>query len=127
VQELSYFDCRLEEVDKRLAKQLQPYADVMLRLCTIPGVDFTTAAVILAEIGIDMNRFADAAHLASWAGLCPGNNESGGKRHSGSTRKGNRYLRRVLTQSAWSLKRKKDCYLSALFWRVSSRGGRRQH
>jgi hypothetical protein len=86
-------------------------------------VDFTTAAVILAEIGLDMSRFADAAHLASWAGLCPGNNESGGKRFSGSTRKGNRYLRRVLTQSAWSLKRKKDCYLSALFWRVSSRGG----
>jgi transposase len=123
VEELSYLDRRLEELDKRLARQLQPYADVMLRLCTIPGVDFTTAAVILAEIGLDMSRFADAAHLASWAGLCPGNNESGGKRFSGSTRKGNRYLRRVLTQSAWSLKRKKDCYLSALFWRVSSRGG----
>jgi transposase len=123
VQELSYLDRRLEETDKRLAKRLQAHADVMLRLCTIPGVDFTTAAVILAEIGLDMSRFADAAHLASWAGLCPGNNESAGKRYSGSTRKGNRYLRRVLTQSAWSLKRKKDCYLSALFWRVSSRGG----
>lgn len=123
VQELSYLDRRLEAADKSLAKRLQPHADIMLRLCTIPGVDFTTAAVILAEIGLDMGRFADAAHLASWAGLCPGNNESAGKRYSGSTRKGNRYLRRVLTQSAWSLKRKKDCYLSALFWRVSSRGG----
>jgi transposase len=123
VQELSYLDHRLEEVDKRLAKQLQPHADVMLRLCTIPGVDFTTAAVILAEIGLDMTRFPTAAHLASWAGLCPGNNESGGKRYSGSTRKGNRYLRRVLTQSAWSLKRKKNCFLTALFWRLSARGG----
>jgi transposase len=82
VQEWSYLDCRLEEVDKRLAKQLEPYADVMLRLCNIPGVDFTTAAVILAEIGLDMSRFADAAHLVSWAGLCPGNNESGGQRYS---------------------------------------------
>jgi transposase len=86
VQELGYLDRKLEEVDKRLAKQLQPHADVIFRLCTIPGVDFTTAAVILAEIGFDMSRFPDAAHLASWAGLCPGNHESGGKRYSGCTR-----------------------------------------
>lgn len=123
VQELRYLDGKLKQVDKRLAKQLQPHAEVLLRLCTIPGVDFTTAAVILAEIGFDMSRFPDAAHLASWAGLCPGNNESAGKRYSGCTRKGNRYLRRVLTQSAWSVKRKKNCFLTALFWRVSARGG----
>jgi transposase len=123
VQELADLDGKLGEIDRRLAKQLQPQADLLLRLCTIPGVDFTTAAVILAEIGFDMSRFADAAHLASWAGLSPGNNESAGKRHSGGTPKGNRYLRRALTQSAWSLKRKKNCYLTALFWRVSARGG----
>jgi transposase len=126
VQELAYLDLKLEHIDQRLAKQLQPHVDLILRLCTIPGVDFTTAAVILAEIGFDMSRFADAAHLASWAGLCPGNNESAGKRYSGCTRKGNRYLRRVLTQSAWSLKRKKNCFLTGLFWRVSARGGRKK-
>jgi transposase len=126
VQELAYLDSKLERMDKRLAKQLQPQADLILRLCTIPGVDFTTAAVIIAEIGFDMSRFPDAAHLASWAGLCPGNNESAGKRYSGCTRKGNRYLRRVLTQSAWSLKHKKNCFLTALFWRVSTRGGRKK-
>jgi transposase len=126
VQELAYLDGKLDQIDKRLAKQLQPHVDVIVRLCTIPGVDFTTAAVILAEIGFDMSRFADASHLASWAGLCPGNNESAGKRYSGSTRKGNRYLRRVLTQSAWSLKRKKNCFLTALFWRISARGGRKK-
>jgi transposase len=126
VQELAYLDRKLEQIDKRLAKQLQPHADVLLRLCTIPGVDFTTAVVIVAEIGFDMSRFPDAAHLASWAGLCPGNNESAGKRYSGCTRKGNRYLRRILTQSAWSLKRKKNCFLSGLFWRVSARGGRKK-
>jgi transposase len=96
VQELADLDCKLEQVDKRLAKQLQPHADLILRLCTIPGVDFTTAAVIVAEIGLDMSRFTDAAHLASWAGLSPGNNESAGKRYSGSTCEGNRYLRRIL-------------------------------
>jgi transposase len=126
VQELADLDRKLEQVDKRLAKQLQPHADLILRLCTIPGVDFTTAAVILAEIGMDMSRFPDAGHLASWAGLSPGNNESAGKRYSGSTCKGNRYLRRILTQSAWSLLRKKDCYLTALFRRVSVKGGRKK-
>ena len=75
IQELADLDHKLEQVDKRLAKQLQPHADLILRLCTIPGVDFTTAAVIVAEIGLDMSRFPDAAHLASWAGLSPGNNK----------------------------------------------------
>jgi transposase len=72
VQELAYWDHKLEQIDKRLAKQLQPQADLILRLCTIPGVEFTTAAVLPAEIGFDVNRFADATHLASWAGLCLG-------------------------------------------------------
>ena len=125
-QELADLERKLEQADKRLAKQLQPHADLILRLCTIPGVDFTTAAVIVAEIGFDMSRFPDASHLASWAGLSPGNNESGGKRYSGSTCKGNRYLRRILTQSAWSVMRKKDCYLTALFRRVSVKGGRKK-
>jgi transposase len=125
-QELADLDRKLEQVDKRLAKQLQPHADLILRLCTIPGVDFTTAAVIVAEIGLDMSRFPDAGHLASWAGLSPGNNESAGKRYSGATCEGNRYLRRILTQSAWSLMRKKDCYLTALFRRVSAKGGRKK-
>jgi hypothetical protein len=126
MQELADLDRKLEQIDKRLAKQLQPHADLLLRLCTIPGVDFTTAAVILAEIGFDMSRFPDPAHLASWAGLCPGNNESAGKRYSGCTCKGNRYLRRILTQSAWSVMRKKNCYLTALFRRVSVKGGRKK-
>jgi transposase len=126
LQELKHLDRKLEQTDKRLAEQLQPHMALLTRLCTIPGVEFTTAAVIIAEIGFDMSRFADPAHLASWAGLCPGNNESAGKRYSGSTRKGNRYLRRVLTQSAWSITRKKDCFLTALFWRVSARGGRKK-
>jgi transposase len=124
VQDLATLDGKLEPLDRQLGKRLLPYADPIRRLCTIPGVDFTTAAVIVAEIGWDMSRFPDAAHLVSWAGLCPGNNESAGKRFSGRMRKGNRYLRRVLTQSAWSVTHKKDCFLTSLFWRVAARGGR---
>lgn len=124
VQDLAYLDRKLEPLDQQLAKRLLPYGDLGRRLCTIPGVDFTTAAVIIAEIGLDMSRFPDAAHLVSWAGLCPGNNESAGKRFSGRVRKGNRYLRRVLTQSAWSITHKKECFLTSLFWRMAARGGR---
>src|SRR4029453_11546073 len=108
--------------DRRLRKALQPHADLLLRLCTIPGFDFTAAATVLAEVGFDMKRFSDPGHLASWAGLCPGCNESAGKRSSSRTRKGNRYLRRLLTQSAWSILRKKNCFLTALFFRIASRG-----
>lgn len=123
LQELGALDRKLLAMDKRLAECLRPHGDLILRLCTIPGVDFTTAATILAEVGFDMSRFPDAGHLASWAGLCPGNNESAGKRFSGRTRKGNRYLRRALVQSAWSILRKKDCFLTAFFYRVAVRRG----
>jgi transposase len=126
LQELVQLDSKLERGDKRIAVHLHPHADLVRRLCTIPGVEFTAAAVILAEIGFDMNRFPDPAHLVSWAGLCPGNNESAGKRYSGTARKGNRYLRRVLTQSAWSIKRKKNCYLTSMFWRIAGRAGQKK-
>ncbi len=126
VQDLAHLDGKLQPLDRQLAKRLLAHTDLIRRLCTIPGVDFTTAAVIVAEIGLDMSRFPDAGHLVSWAGVCPGNNESAGKRFSGRMRKGNRYLRRVLTQSAWSITHKKDCFLTSLFWRVAARGGRKK-
>lgn len=126
LQDLKLLDRMLEQVDRRLAKALQPHADLVLRLCTIPGFDFTAAATVLSEVGFDMKRFPDPAHLASWAGLCPGCSESAGKRTSSRTRKGNRYLRRLLTQSAWSVIRKKNCFLTALFFRIASRGGQKK-
>lgn len=110
-------------VDARLQELALPFADVVRRLCTIPGVDSTTALVLLAEFGTDMTQFPTTARLASWAGLCPGNAESAGKRFSGRTRKGDRYVRRSLVQSAWAASRTKDCFLAALFFRTAQRRG----
>src|SRR5262249_19866271 len=77
------------------------------RLTTVPGIDQRTAEVVVAEIGADMNVFPTAAHLASWAGLCPGNYQSAGKRHSGRIRRGNRWLKQTLVQAAWTASRRK--------------------
>jgi transposase len=86
---------------------MAPFSPLLALLCTIPGVDRRTAEVILAEIGVDMTRFPTAGHLASWAGLCPGNNESAGKHFSGKTRKGSRWLRTTLSQAANAAARSK--------------------
>jgi transposase len=81
--------------------------------------------MVISEIGVDMSRFPTAGHLATWCGLAPGNAESGGKRHSGRTSKGNRYVRRVLVQSAWAAARinRKRTFFTTLFYRISSRAG----
>lgn len=118
---------RLDEeracVDARIDLLAAGYEDRLHRLSTIPGVDRTTALVLLAEFGEDMSQFPTPAHLASWAGLCPGNAESAGKRFSGRTRKGDRYVRRILVQSAWAASRCHDCFLAALFFRTAQRRG----
>ncbi len=110
-------------LDQRLEECLRPFALELELLRTIPGVGQRTAEVILAEIGTNMSPFPDAAHLASWAGICPGNRESAGKRKSGKTRKGNRWLRGALIEASWGASRKRDTYLSALFRRVLRRRG----
>jgi transposase len=90
---LDYLDEAIERLSVEVARVVAPYSPLLALLCTIPGVDKRTAEVILAEIGADMGRFSSAGHLASWAGLCPGNNESAGKHASGRTRKGSKWLR----------------------------------
>jgi transposase len=112
---------RLEETIRAAVDQ-----GVVERLCSIPGVSEITAWTILAELGPDMRVFADAKQVASWAGLCPGNHESAGKRLSNRTRKGNRWLRRGLCQSAWAASRTKNCYLSAYFYRKAAKRGERK-
>jgi transposase len=121
--QMSDLEQRLAELSSEIEVRVAGYGELIQRLVTIPGIDRISAWTVLAEIGTDMNVFGDAAHLASWAALCPGNRESGGKRISGKTRKGNCYLRRVLCQSAWAASRKKDSHLAALFRRIRSRRG----
>jgi transposase len=97
---LDYLEEAIERLSGEVARVIAPFSPLLALLCTIPGVDRRTAEVILAEIGVDMTRFPTAGHLASWAGLCPGNNESAGKHFSGKTRKGSRWLRTTLSQAA---------------------------
>jgi transposase len=95
-------------------------------LMTIPGISRRVAEVVLAEIGTDMSRFATHQHLASWAGLCPGNNESAGKRRSGRTAQGNTWLRAALVQAAWAATRTKGTYLAAQYRRLVRRCGKKK-
>ncbi len=120
---LDWLDQERACVEARLDSLAALYEDLLRRLSTIPGVDRTTALVLLAEFGEDMSQFPTAGHLASWAGLCPGNAESAGKRFPGRTRKGDRYVRRILVQSAWAAARSRDCFLAALFFRIAQRRG----
>ncbi len=121
--QIDALDRAVREVEARLGDALQPFRDLEGLLTTIPGVSNTTAQVILSEIGIDMSRFPTSGHLISWAGLCPGNDESAGKRRSTRLRKGGRWLKATLVQSAWSAARTKGSYLKALFQRIKSRRG----
>ena len=97
-------------LDERIAELTRPQLPVLEKLDAIPGVDRRLAEVLMAEIGPDMTPFPSDAHLASWAGLCPGNNEGAGKNKSGKTTKGSRWLRQALVQAAWAASHKKYSY-----------------
>lgn len=120
---IDHAEATIEVLSARIDEVIAPFAHQVELLCTIPGVKQRTAEVIIAEIGVDMSRFPDAAHLASWAGMCPGNNESAGKRKSGKTRKGSKWLRKGLVEAAQCAGRSKDTYLSAQFARLRGRRG----
>ena len=116
-----------EQIRKEVADNPDPFvAEAVQLLDTIPGVGERVAETIIAEIGVDMSRFPGAGHLASWAGMCPGNNESAGKRRNGKTRKGSPYLRAMLVQAAWAASHTKGTYLSAQFRRLVRRMGKKK-
>jgi transposase len=123
VEAVESFLARLEE---RIGTVLGPFAQAVDALTTIPGVDRRTAQAVVAEIGLDMNRFPSEGHLASWAAMCPGSNESAGKRRSSRTPKGNSWLKRALVQAAWAASHTKGTYLAAYYRRLAARRGRKR-
>lgn len=125
LEELDRLTDKMKLLEQRISERMTPYAELIDRLCQIPGVEKLTAWTLIAEIGVDMSRFPSAGHLASWCGLCPGNAESGGKRHSGHTSKGNRYVRRALLQSAWAAARitRRRTFFTTFFFRISRKAG----
>jgi transposase len=125
--------CQIDSLEETIARfdqeiedYCRPFEEAVVLLDTIPGIARETAEIIVAEIGTDMSRFPTADHLASWAGVAPGNNESAGKRHSGKTRKGNKPLGAALTQAAQAASRTRGTYLSAQYHRLAGRRGKKK-
>jgi transposase len=123
---IDFLEGTIEQLSAEIAKQMRPLEEALERLETIPGVGRRTAQAILAEIGADMSRFPTAGHLASWAGMCPGNNQSGAKRRSTKTTKGDPWLRAALVEAANAAGRTKNTYLSAQYRRLASRRGKKR-
>jgi len=128
-QQLAHLDALdevIERVSTEVTERLRPFEAALARLDTIPGVGLRTAETLVAEIGADLSRFPTAAHLASWAGMCPGSDESAGKRRSGTTRKGDPWLRTALLEAAQAAGRTRGTYLAAQFRRLATRRGRKK-
>jgi transposase len=123
---LEYFDEAIARVSGEIDQRLTAEQEAIALLDTIPGVGQRAAESLIAEIGSDMSRFPSAKHLASWAGMCPGNHESGGKRLSGKTRKGNRWLRQVLVEIAHVASKTQNTYLAAQYKRIAARRGKKR-
>jgi transposase len=125
---IDFLEETIERLSTEIAKRMHPFGEAIERLETIPGVGRRMAEAILAEIGPDMSRFPTYRHLASWAGMCPGNNQSGGKRQSSSkTTKGDPWLRAALVvEAAHAAGRRRNTYLSAQYRRLASRRGKKR-
>jgi transposase len=124
--QIDSLDDTIERFNEQIEVYCRPFEEAVILLDTIPGVGRETAQVIVSEIGTDMSRFPTANHLASWAGVAPGNNESAGKRRSGKTRKGNKVLCAALNQAAHAAAGTKDTYLSAQYRRLAARRGKKK-
>ena len=125
LRQIRSLDEQVEACDQEVAEQTRPFASEVARLDAIPGVGTRTAETLIAELGLDLWRWPTAGHLAAWAGMCPGNKASAGKRKPARTRKGNVWVRRALTEAAWAAGRTKRSYLGERFRVWSSRRGRK--
>ncbi|HLZ23610.1 MAG TPA: IS110 family transposase [Ktedonobacterales bacterium] len=123
---IDFLEQRIAALDQEVQSRTRPFEPLIARLDQIPGLGTRAAQEILAEIGTDMSRFPSHRHLASWAKVCPGNNQSAGKRRSGYAGKGNRWLRSILVECAWCATRKKDSYFKAQYHRLAARRGQKR-
>jgi transposase len=120
---IDFLDEAIAELDRQIAEQMRPFAAALATWDSLPGINQRIAEILVAELGPDLQPFEDAEHLASWAGMCPGNNESAGKRKSGRTRKGSPWLRRALVEAAHGAAHTKHKYFQALYRRLAARRG----
>jgi transposase len=123
---LDYLDEAMERISTEIEQRLQDEWEAVKLLDSVPGISQRAAEIVVAELGVDLHRFPSAKHLASWAGMCPGNKESGGKRLSGKTRKGNVWLRQVLIEIAHVASKTKETYLAAQYRRIAARRGKKR-
>ena len=123
---IDFLDEAIEQLDQQIQEQMRPFAAALAAWDSLPGINQRLAEIIVAEIGPDLQPFEDAAHLASWAGMCPGNHESAGKRKNGKTRKGSRWLRRALVEAAHGAARTKGKYFQAQYRRLAGRRGKQR-
>lgn len=123
---LVFLEGQVARFEKQITSQMRPFEWAAELLVTIPGVDRTAACALIGEIGTDMSRFPSSRHLASWAGMCPGNNESAGKRRSGKSHRGNRWIRGLMTEIAWAASRTKQTYSSTQYRRLTGHRGKKR-
>ncbi len=124
--ELGALEELMAKLEKRIAEVTAPYASQIEQMNPVPGVDRRVAEVVLAEVGPDLKPFPSDAHVSAWSGMSPGSDESAGKRRSGRTTKGNRWLRAALVQAAWAASHTKDTYLAAQYRRLVGRRGKKR-
>jgi transposase len=123
LKQIDALEAAIADIDQQVEADIEPFRAAVKHLSSTPGVKALAAQVIVSEIGIDMSRFPSDGHLISWAGICPRNDESAGKRRSNRLRKGAPWLKTTLVQCAWAAVRQKDCYLRAQFYHIRARRG----
>jgi transposase len=126
MRQLDFLEQQVAVFEQQIERAMPPFEWAAGLLMSMPGVDHTAACALIAEIGADMSRFASSRHLASWAGLCPGNNESAGKRRSGKSHRGNRWIKGVMTEIAWAATRTKNSYSRTQYRKLAGHRGKKR-